>query len=244
MSSQRLFRFEPAPAPSRSGARRRQISCSTGTPGLAPPRPVRAGRGRLDAHRRRPLAQRHVRQRGAPERQAPPARRRHAALRGTRRSPSARPRPRARRAPSRGPAAVDLSTTQRRVLVALCRPYKERQRASPARPPTSRSPRSCSCPSARCKPTSRVLYAKFGVEDAARRTEKRVRLVERAFSSRPDLRARPLGSVLSPGSTFAGYEVEASSASAGSGSSTAPASCGSTGPSRSSWSSPKWRATP
>jgi hypothetical protein len=76
---------------------------------------------------------------------------------------------------------VDLSTTQRRVLVALCRPYKDRSGfASPA---TNQQIADELFLSANAVGTHlAVLCAKFSVEDL-RPDEKRVRLVERAFSS-------------------------------------------------------------
>ena len=99
-----------------------------------------------------------------------------------------------------------LSTTQRRVLVALCRPYKGRSGfASPATD----------------EQIAEELFLSVGeVEDpspgAVREARRRgsqpaesARAPRRAgIRRRPDLRARPLGRCSSPGSTFAGYEVE------------------------------------
>ena len=89
---------------------------------------LRAGRAGLDGRRRRPVAQRHVRERRAP-RPAGAASSDGDTLRfgGTTvtfRSPQAEVQAGTAVA-SQIPTAVDLSTTQRRVLVALCRPYKD-----------------------------------------------------------------------------------------------------------------------
>ena len=170
--SQQLFRFE-------SGARRigraRGVVRSParlGRAGLTRPRPLRAGRGRLGARRRRPLAQRHVRERGAPERQAPPARRRHPALREhDGHLPLARGRGAGGRDRERSPAAVALSSTQRRVLVGAVPSVQGGAAASPARPPTSRSPRSCSCPSMPCRTHLRCCTRSSASRTAARERE-------------------------------------------------------------------------
>jgi hypothetical protein len=79
------------------------------------------------------------------------------------------------------PAAVSLSTTQRRVLVALCRPYKGRSGfASPATDQQIAEELFLSVGAVRTH--LRVLYAKLGVEELPQ-NEARVRLVERAFSA-------------------------------------------------------------
>ena len=98
-----------------------------GRGGLAPARPARRRRRRVDARRRRPLAQRLVRQRRAGQRPPAAARRRHAALRADRRAlPRAgQPRRRVDRARPDALTAAGVSPAQRRVLVALCRPFKE-----------------------------------------------------------------------------------------------------------------------
>jgi DNA-binding CsgD family transcriptional regulator len=78
-------------------------------------------------------------------------------------------------------AAVGLSTTQRRVLVALCRPYKGRSGfASPATDQQIAEELFLSV--GVVKTHLSVLYAKLGVEKLPR-DETRVRLVERAFSA-------------------------------------------------------------
>ena len=78
-------------------------------------------------------------------------------------------------------AAVSLSTTQRRVLVALCRPYKGRSGfASPATDQQIAEELFLSV--GKVKTHLRVLYAKLGVEELPQ-NETRVRLVERAFSA-------------------------------------------------------------
>lgn len=76
--------------------------------------------------------------------------------------------------------AVALSTNQRRVLVALCRPYKGRSGfASPATDDQIAEDLFLSAGEVRGH--LRVLYAKLGIEPSSLH-ETRVRLVERAFS--------------------------------------------------------------
>jgi pSer/pThr/pTyr-binding forkhead associated (FHA) protein len=77
------------------------------------------------------------------------------------------------------PAAVVLSSTQRRVLLALCRPYTARF-ASPATPQQVADELFLSV--GEVKTHLRVLCAKLGVAEQPR-NETRIRLVERAFSS-------------------------------------------------------------
>jgi FHA domain-containing protein len=77
------------------------------------------------------------------------------------------------------PPAVDLSTTQRRVLAALARPYKDGNAfASPATDEQIAEEVFLSVDSV--KTHLRVLYAKVGVDDQPP-DQKRIRLVERAF---------------------------------------------------------------
>jgi hypothetical protein len=79
------------------------------------------------------------------------------------------------------PTAVDLSTTQRRVLVALCRPYKDGSAfASPATNQQIADELFLSVDAV--KTHLRVLFAKFGIEQLPQ-NQKRIRLVERAFYS-------------------------------------------------------------
>jgi pSer/pThr/pTyr-binding forkhead associated (FHA) protein len=79
------------------------------------------------------------------------------------------------------PTAVDLSTTQRRVLVALCRPYKDATAfASPATNQQIADELFLSVDAV--KTHLRVLFAKFGIEQLPQ-NQKRIRLVERAFYS-------------------------------------------------------------
>ena len=79
------------------------------------------------------------------------------------------------------PVAVDLSTTQRRVLVALSRPYKEGTAfASPATNQQIADELFLSVDAV--KTHLRVLFAKFGIEKVPQ-NQKRIRLVERAFYS-------------------------------------------------------------
>jgi FHA domain/Bacterial regulatory proteins, luxR family len=78
-------------------------------------------------------------------------------------------------------SAVSLSTTQRRVLVALCRPYSAGTRfAGPASDEQIADELFLSAGVVRTH--LRVLYAKLGVEQLSQ-AETRVRLVERAFSA-------------------------------------------------------------
>lgn len=78
------------------------------------------------------------------------------------------------------PAAVPLSTTQRRVMVALCRPFSGRSGfASPATDQQIADELFLSVGEVRAH--LRVLYAKLGVEQLPP-SEARVRLVERAFA--------------------------------------------------------------
>ena len=78
------------------------------------------------------------------------------------------------------PAAVSLSTTQRRVLAALCRPYKARGFASPATDEQIAEELFLSV--GEVQTHLRVLYAKLGIEELPQ-NETRVRLVERAVSA-------------------------------------------------------------
>jgi hypothetical protein len=79
------------------------------------------------------------------------------------------------------PIGVSLSTTQRRVLAALCRPYKGLSGfASPATDQQIAEELFLSVGAVRTH--LRVLYAKLGVEELPH-SNRPVRLVERAFSS-------------------------------------------------------------
>jgi DNA-binding CsgD family transcriptional regulator len=79
------------------------------------------------------------------------------------------------------PAAVELSSGQRRVLVALCRPYKDGAAfASPATNQQIAEELFLSVDAV--KTHLRVLFAKFGIERLPQ-NQKRTRLVERAFLS-------------------------------------------------------------
>jgi hypothetical protein len=83
--------------------------------------------------------------------------------------------------PPQTPATVGLSSTQRRVLVALCRPYKAgREFASPASDQQIADELFLSVGAVRTH--LRVLYAKLGVEQLPQ-NDTRVRLVGRAFSA-------------------------------------------------------------
>jgi hypothetical protein len=77
------------------------------------------------------------------------------------------------------PAGIDLSPTQRRVLVALCRPYKHQGSfASPATNNQIAEELYLSVDAV--KTHLRLLFAKFGIEHLPQ-NQKRIRLVERAF---------------------------------------------------------------
>jgi pSer/pThr/pTyr-binding forkhead associated (FHA) protein len=77
------------------------------------------------------------------------------------------------------PTVEQLSPTQRRILVALCRPYRDGDRY--ATPPTNQQIGREVCLGVDAVKTHlRALFAKFGLEDVAQ-NEKRVRLAERAL---------------------------------------------------------------
>jgi pSer/pThr/pTyr-binding forkhead associated (FHA) protein len=77
------------------------------------------------------------------------------------------------------PTVARLSDTQRRVLIALCRPYKHSgQFGAPATNQDIADEVFLSLDAV--KANLRILFQKFGLQDAPR-TEKRVRLVELAF---------------------------------------------------------------
>ncbi len=101
-----------------------------------------------------------------------------------RRPPSQRDSPKPSGRPPgevRTPRAVSLSSTQRRVLAALCRPYKERSTfATPATDEQIADELVLSV--SEVKRHVRVLYAKFGIEGPPG-IEKRVGLAERAFAA-------------------------------------------------------------
>lgn len=83
--------------------------------------------------------------------------------------------------PASDEPAVSLSPTQRRVLVALCRPYRDG--GTYARPATNRQIADELFLSVEAvKDHVRALFAKLGVERLPQ-NEKRLRLVERAFAT-------------------------------------------------------------
>lgn len=83
--------------------------------------------------------------------------------------------------PGEGPAEADLSTTQLRVLVALCRPFKEG--GAFAKPATNQEIADELFLSVGAVQTHlTVLFVKFGLEQTSP-SQKRVRLVERGFYS-------------------------------------------------------------
>jgi pSer/pThr/pTyr-binding forkhead associated (FHA) protein len=83
--------------------------------------------------------------------------------------------------PAQTPARVALSTSQRRVLVSLCRPYKAASGlAGPATDQQIADELVLSVGAVKTHLT--VLYAKLGVEQLPRE-DMRVRLVERAFAT-------------------------------------------------------------
>jgi pSer/pThr/pTyr-binding forkhead associated (FHA) protein len=75
---------------------------------------------------------------------------------------------------------VELSTSQRRVLEALCRPYKEGGFASP--PTDEQVAEELALHLNAVRTHLAVLYAKLGVQDVPP-DQKRVRLIETAFST-------------------------------------------------------------
>jgi hypothetical protein len=84
-------------------------------------------------------------------------------------------------APGVSPApAVDLSTSQRRVLVALCRPYKDGGFATP--PSDQQIAEELFLSLKLVKTHLSVLAAKFGIDELPA-DQQRVRLVEHAFSA-------------------------------------------------------------
>ena len=97
-------------------------------------------------------------------------------------SPRAQPPPpHQRQSAPATPGAVSLSTTQRRVLVALCRPYRDRTGfATPATDQQIADELVLSL--AEVKRHVRVLYAKFAIEGLPE-AQARVRLAERAFAA-------------------------------------------------------------
>ena len=140
-------------------------------------------RRRVDGQRRRPVAQRHVRQRPAHQRPPPPARRR----RDPRRAHLDRlPAPRARR--TREPTQIagqrlalgDLPPTQRQVLVALARPYKHDEFAIPATNGDIAGELHLSVDAV--KSHLRALFGRFGIEHLPQ-NQKRSRLVAEALQS-------------------------------------------------------------
>ena len=83
--------------------------------------------------------------------------------------------------PAETPAAVRLSTTQRRVLVALCRPYKARSGfAGPAT--DEQIAEELFLSTSAVETHLSVLYAKLGVEQLPG-DETRIHLIERALSA-------------------------------------------------------------
>ncbi len=85
------------------------------------------------------------------------------------------------RSPGRAPPATVLSSTQRRVLVALCRPYKGGR--APARPAGDEQiAEELFLAAGEVRAHLRVLSAKLGVGDAPD-AELRARLAERAFAA-------------------------------------------------------------
>ena len=138
------------------GARRvGRPAARLGRGGLGPARPDRGRARRVHAARRRPLPQRLLRRRASGSTAA-------AACATATRCASAAPRcssaapardaPEATVVAGEAPAAAAVSPGQRRVLLALCRPFKD-DRPSPPRPPTRRSPRSSTSASTRSRPT-------------------------------------------------------------------------------------------
>jgi pSer/pThr/pTyr-binding forkhead associated (FHA) protein len=96
------------------------------------------------------------------------------------RRPAAR-RPATTRLAGRGPSAPEVSVAQRRVLVALCRPFRSGEAF--ARPATNQEIAEELCLSiAAVKTHLRLLFQRFGLEGLPP-NEKRTRLVQRALDS-------------------------------------------------------------
>ncbi len=167
----------------RRARRRRGHPVVLGRAGLAHACGDRMPRASVDGRRRRALEERLLRQRRATRRPPPARRRRCAALR-----PHACPVQSADAGAGSTTAlggdvpTVDaLSAAQRRVLVALCRPYK----GSPpfATPATNQEIATELVLSVEAIKTHlRLLFQKFGVEGFPQ-NQKRARLVERALLS-------------------------------------------------------------
>ena len=98
---------------------------------------------------------------------------RFGAITATFRAPRADERP-----ADEAPPAVDLSSTQRRVLLALARPYKDGAFAAPATNDQIAEELFLSVDEVRTH--LMVLFAKVGVEELPQE-QRRIRLVERAF---------------------------------------------------------------
>jgi hypothetical protein len=80
-----------------------------------------------------------------------------------------------------GPRVADVLTpAQRRVLIALCRPFRDSTYSTPATNQQIADELFLSVDAV--KTHLRVLFAKFGVEQLPQ-NQKRIRLVERAFYS-------------------------------------------------------------
>ena len=151
-----------------------------GRRGLADARRARARRRRVDGLRRRALTQRHVLQRRARARPAAARGRATSCASGARWWRSGRPSSRARRRPRWRPTApaAALTDTQRRVLVALCRPLRDSAYATPATNQTIAGEVFLGVDAV--KVHLRALYRKLGIGDLPQ-NEKRARLVELAF---------------------------------------------------------------
>jgi hypothetical protein len=84
------------------------------------------------------------------------------------------------REPARDSRAIDLSMNQRRVLVALCRPYKGNRFANPAS--DEEIAEELVVAEGEVRGHLQVICAKLGI-DGPRQAEMRVRIVEWAFST-------------------------------------------------------------
>ena len=178
----RRARRRRAPADDRP-RRGRRTSSSTGiatSPARTPSSSASAASGRSPTTGSRATARSSTAsgwEPAAPARRRRPARRRHLDPvprpdeRGRQRDPHGRP----------GPRAADVSEAQRKVLLALCRPYKA---PGPfTTPATNQDIAGELFLSVEAVKTHlRALFAKFGVEDLPQ-NQKRAKLIERAFQT-------------------------------------------------------------
>ena len=190
--AQRLLDLGVAGARERRPRQRQRAEPALGHGGLAPARRARGDRGRVDGQRRRPLAQRHLRQRRAHLGPHAAARRRRPARRADLdRLPP--PGVRGLDARPRSPASGSRSATCRRPS-ARCssrssRPYKHDEFAAPATNQEIADELHLSVDAV--KSHLRTLFQRFGIEHLPQ-NQKRSRLVAEALQAGVVSTARPL----------------------------------------------------